>query len=39
MGVFELFKLYEKLGFWNFPRNRLAGDDWPPGDSSFLCEF
>jgi len=39
MCVFELSKLCEILRFWNFSRNRLAGHDWPLGNSSFLCEF
>jgi len=27
------------LNFWNFSRNRLAGDESPPGDTSFCLGF
>ena len=37
--VLELFELCENVRFWNFSRNRLAGRDWPPGDSYLLCAF
>jgi len=27
------------LGFWNFSRNRLAGDELPSGDASLSMQF
>jgi len=38
--VHEYFAVYVFfLGFWVFSRNRLAGDEEPPGGSSLLSQF
>jgi len=39
MGAFELSKLYEICVSRILSRNRLAGDDGPPSDLSFLSQF
>jgi len=39
MDAYKLSKIVWNSRFWNFSRNRLASDEWPPGDSSFLCWF
>jgi len=37
MSLFWLFCVI--LCFWNFSRNRLAGDESPPGNTSFCSGF
>jgi len=39
LGVNNLSKLYENSRFWKFSRNRLAGKELSPSDSSVLCDF
>jgi len=39
IGCLYVVILCEILRFWKFSRNRLAGDESPPGDTSFLTGF